>query len=95
MRTSSAPQRAEGGGTAVWESRLARRRGLITVHPPGATAAHHARADETAVARLRRLNAIAATAFVLGGALFAVGAAVSRLGSGDATTCASICCGAW
>ncbi|MFF7842234.1 hypothetical protein ACFZC6_26035 [Streptomyces ossamyceticus] len=104
MRTFSAPPRAEGagpfvtrltwqppgGGTAVWESRLARRRGLITVHPPGATAGHRARADETAVARLRRLNAIAATAFVLGGALFAAGAAVAQLGSGDATTCASI-----
>ncbi|MET7298125.1 hypothetical protein [Embleya sp. NPDC005575] len=79
-----------GGGTAVWESRLARRRGLITVHPPGAAAAHHAGADDTAVARLRRLNAIAATAFVLGGALFAAGATVAQFGSGDATTCASI-----
>jgi hypothetical protein len=79
-----------GGGTAVWESRLARRRGLITVHPPGATAGHRARADETAVGRLRRLNAIAATVFVLGGALFAAGAAVAQFGSGDATTAASI-----
>ncbi|MFC9950442.1 hypothetical protein ACFVIN_07865 [Streptomyces prasinus] len=79
-----------GGGTAVWDSRLARRRGLITVHPPGAAAARHAGADDTAVARLRRLNAIAATAFVLGGALFAAGAAVAQFGSGDATTCASL-----
>ncbi|MET9591586.1 hypothetical protein ABZY45_11480 [Streptomyces sp. NPDC006516] len=79
-----------GGGNALWESRLARRRGLITVQPPGAATAHHARADHTAVARLRRLNAIAATAFVLGGALFAAGAAVAQFGSGDATTCASI-----
>lgn len=79
-----------GGGSAVWESRLARRRGLITVHPPGAAAARHASADDTAVARLRRLNATAATAFVLGGALFAAGAAVAQFGSGDATTCASL-----
>lgn len=78
------------GSTAVWESRLARRRGLITVHPPGAATTHHTSADDTAVARLRRLNAIAATAFVLGGALFAAGAAVAQFGSGDATTCASI-----
>ena len=78
------------GGSARWESRLARRRGLITVQPPGAATARHARADHTAVARLRRLNAIAATAFVLGGALFAAGAAVAQFGSGDATTCASV-----
>jgi hypothetical protein len=79
-----------GGGTATWESRLARRRGLIAVHPPGAAAPHHASADDTALARLRRLNAIAATAFIIGGALFAAGAAVAQFGSGDATTCASI-----
>ncbi|MFJ1669388.1 hypothetical protein ACIOK4_23885 [Streptomyces bottropensis] len=79
-----------GGGTAVWESRLARRRGLITVHPTGAATAHHASADDAAVARLRRLNAIAATVFVLGGALFAAGAAVAQFGSGDATTSASV-----
>ena len=40
--------------------------------------------------RLRRLNAIAATAFILGGALFATGAAVAQFGSGDALECASI-----
>ncbi|RKE20373.1 hypothetical protein BX266_3729 [Streptomyces sp. TLI_171] len=42
------------------------------------------------MARLRRLNAIAATAFVLGGALFAAGAAFALFGSGDATTSAAI-----
>jgi hypothetical protein len=82
--------RPPGGGTAVWESRLARRRGLIAVQPPGAVTARHASADDIAIARLRRLNAIAATAFVLGGALFAAGAGVAQFGSGDATTCASI-----
>ncbi|GGU86860.1 hypothetical protein GCM10010275_23300 [Streptomyces litmocidini] len=79
-----------GGGTAVWESRPARRRGLITVRPPGAAGARRADADDTALARLRGLNAAAATAFVIGGALFAAGAAVAQFGSGDATTCASI-----
>ncbi|MFD7962144.1 hypothetical protein ACFV5J_15210 [Streptomyces zaomyceticus] len=79
-----------GGGTAVWESRPARRRGLIAVRPPGAARAHDAGADETALGRIRRLNAVAATAFVIGGALFAAGAAVAQFGSGDATTCASI-----
>ncbi|MFE0463203.1 hypothetical protein ACFW1A_28510 [Kitasatospora sp. NPDC058965] len=79
-----------GGGTAVWESRAARRRGLIARHRPGEPDRLCTGADEVALARLRRLNAIAATAFVLGGALFAAGAAVAQLGDGDATTCATI-----
>ncbi|MXM65735.1 hypothetical protein GR925_20345 [Streptomyces sp. HUCO-GS316] len=79
-----------GGGTAVWESRLARRRGLIAVRSPGAPISRHTSADEIALRRLDRLNVIAATAFIIGGALFAAGAAVAQFGSGDATTCASI-----
>ncbi|MEU8512943.1 hypothetical protein AB0C76_15350 [Kitasatospora sp. NPDC048722] len=82
--------RPPGGGTAVWESRLARRRGLIAIRPPGAPASRHASADQVALTRLRRLNATAATAFIIGGALFATGAGVAQLGSGDAITCASI-----
>ncbi|SOE06762.1 hypothetical protein [Streptomyces sp. Ag109_G2-15] len=79
-----------GGGTAVWESRLARRRGLLAVRPPGAAASRHAHADAVAIGRLRRLNVIAAIAFIIGGAVFAAGAAVAQFGSGDATECASI-----
>lgn len=78
------------GGEAVWESRLARRRGVLTLRPPGEAGSRHARADEVSVSRMRRLNAVAATAFVIGGALFAAGAAVAQFGSGDATECASI-----
>jgi hypothetical protein len=40
--------------------------------------------------RLRRLNLVAAGAFTSGGSLFALGAVVAQLGSGDATTAASI-----
>ncbi|MFH8626371.1 hypothetical protein ACH4A8_31570 [Streptomyces vietnamensis] len=79
-----------GGGTAVWESRPARRRGIVAVRPPGAVGARQVSADGPVLARLRRLNAVAATAFIIGGALFAAGAAVAQFGSGDATTCASI-----
>ncbi|WP_333778738.1 hypothetical protein [Streptomyces sp. IBSBF 3136] len=79
-----------GGGTAVWESRLARRRGALAVRPPGARAGRHRPADAVAVARLRRLNTIASIAFVIGGALFAAGAAVARYGSGSAVESASI-----
>ncbi|MEU8575216.1 hypothetical protein [Streptomyces asoensis] len=78
------------GGTAVWESRPARRRGVLAVRPLSGAVARHVRADAVSRTRLRRLNAIAALAFVMGGGLFAAGAAVAQFGSGDATTCASI-----
>jgi hypothetical protein len=42
------------------------------------------------VPRLRRANWVAAGAFAIGGSLFALGAAEAQLGSGDATTAASI-----
>ncbi|WP_219670130.1 hypothetical protein, partial [Streptomyces bambusae] len=63
---------------------------VIAVRPPGAPAGGPAGADAVALRRLRRLNTVAATAFIIGGALFAAGAAVAQFGSGDATTCASI-----
>jgi hypothetical protein len=40
--------------------------------------------------RLGRVNWVAAGAFTVGGSLFALGAVVAQLGSGDATTAASI-----
>jgi hypothetical protein len=79
-----------GGGTAVWESRPARRRGIIAARPAGAPAGRSAGVDDRALAGMRRLNAIAATAFVIGGALFAAGAGVAQFDSGDATTCACV-----
>ncbi|GGR76988.1 hypothetical protein GCM10010269_15260 [Streptomyces humidus] len=82
--------RLSDGGTAVWESRLARRRGMISVRPFSAGPTRHVRADAVSLTRLQRLNSIAAIAFVIGGALFAAGAADARFGSGDATECASI-----
>jgi hypothetical protein len=42
------------------------------------------------VRRLGRVNWVAAGAFTIGGSLFALGAVVAQLGSGDATTAASI-----
>ncbi|MFF3453959.1 hypothetical protein ACFYXH_06415 [Streptomyces sp. NPDC002730] len=76
------------GGTAVWESRLARKRGLLTVQAAGELEPRSRRADSVSVGRLRRLNAIAAGAFTVGGAVFALGAGVAQFGSGDGT-------GAW
>ncbi|MGW2558621.1 hypothetical protein ACWCXB_05105 [Streptomyces sp. NPDC001514] len=74
------------GGTAVWESRLARKRGLLTVRAEGELEPRSRRADSVSVGRLRRLNAIAAGAFTVGGALFALGAGTAQFGSGDATS---------
>ncbi|WP_329209423.1 hypothetical protein OG257_20385 [Streptomyces sp. NBC_00683] len=76
------------GGTAVWESRPARKRGLLTVRAAGESKSHSRRADSGSVARLGRLNAIAAGAFTVGGCLFASGAAVGQFGTGGLT-------GAW
>ncbi|MET8572892.1 hypothetical protein [Streptomyces sp. NPDC004783] len=101
---TSADQQAEGagpfttrliwqppsGGTAVWESRPARRRGIIAVRPSGEPIGRYISVDDLALGRLRRLNAIAATAFVIGSALFAAGAGIAQFGLEGPTTCASI-----
>ncbi|MFD9004204.1 hypothetical protein ACFV0T_25145 [Streptomyces sp. NPDC059582] len=82
--------RLADGGTAVWESRLARRRGVLAVSPAGTATVRRTNADQEGIRRLCRLNVVAATAFILGGLLFAAGAGVAQFGSGDATTSASI-----
>ncbi|MGW2013678.1 hypothetical protein [Streptomyces sp. NPDC001927] len=76
------------GGTAVWESRLARKRARLTVRAAGEPEPRSRTADSVAVARTRRLNAVAAGAFTVGGALFALGAGLAQFGPGDVT-------GAW
>ena len=47
-------------------------------------------APPSVATRLRRMNWVAAVAFTIGGSLFAIGAWVAQVGSGDATTTASI-----
>jgi hypothetical protein len=88
--TSRLTWRLPHGGEATWESRLARKRGEITVRaePDGAT--KRLRAPAPIARRLRRVNWVAAGAFTVGGSLFAVGAVVAQLGSGDAFTAALI-----
>ncbi|MFG2330984.1 hypothetical protein ACGFMM_15290 [Streptomyces sp. NPDC048604] len=81
--------RAEGQ-TVVWESRLARKRGALSVRGPGGTVAMSPTADVEALDRLRRLNSVASGAFFLGGMLFALGAGVAQFGSGDPIESASI-----
>ncbi|MGW7422257.1 hypothetical protein ACWGJB_19695 [Streptomyces sp. NPDC054813] len=79
-----------GGGTAVWESRAARRRGTLTVRAEGTAEEHPRTADPVSLVRLRRLNTVAAVSFCIGGLLFALGAGLSQFGSGSATTSASV-----
>jgi hypothetical protein len=78
----------DDGGTAVWESRLARKRGLLLVRAPAGPTSRSRRADGVSITRLRGLNSVAAAAFAVGGGLFAVGAGVAQFGTGGAT-------GAW
>ncbi|WP_424921377.1 hypothetical protein [Streptomyces sp. wa1] len=80
--------RLNDGSTAVWESRRARKRGLLSVRAAGETEARSRSADTASVGRLRTLNAVAAGTFAVGGGLFVLGAAVAQFGPADAT-------GAW
>jgi hypothetical protein len=78
------------GGEATWDSRRARKRGVVAVRAEADGATTILAAPPAIGRRLRRINWVAAVAFTIGGSLFAVGAAVAQLGSGDATTAASI-----
>ena len=74
------------GGTAVWTSRAARRRGWIDLVSDTGEVTHVSAAPAT-IRRLRRVNWVAATAFVIGGSLFALGAALAQSGVAAGTTC--------
>ncbi|WP_129297543.1 hypothetical protein [Streptomyces lydicus] len=82
--------RLAAGDTAIWESRAARKRGTLAVRPAGATRTSPRRADAPALVRLRRLNNIAAVSFLLGGALFALGAVLAQFSSRRPTVTATI-----
>ncbi|MFJ7591787.1 hypothetical protein ACIQZO_31350 [Streptomyces sp. NPDC097617] len=71
------------GERVVWDSRLARRRGTLSVRGPGDTVDRPSPAGPEALLRLRRLNVVASCAFIIGGALFALGAAIAQFGAGD------------
>ncbi|MFC8274671.1 hypothetical protein ACFUJR_19495 [Streptomyces sp. NPDC057271] len=84
--TTRVTWRPEVGVTAVWESRLARKRALLTVHAAGEPEPRARTADSVSVGRTRRLNTLAACAFTVGGALFALGAGLAQFGPGDMTS---------
>lgn len=83
--------RASDGVIATWESRVARKRGTLAIRSADSKNETGPRtADNISLHRLRTLNAIAATAFTIGGALFALGAALAQLGVTGPTASASI-----
>jgi hypothetical protein len=71
------------------DRRTLRKRGLLA--PAGAAGAEVAgRADAPTAARLRWINAISATAFVFGGSLFALGAALAQADVGGPRLAAAV-----
>ncbi|MFJ8676133.1 hypothetical protein [Streptomyces sp. NPDC093589] len=82
--------RLAAGGTAVWESRAARKRGTLAVRPAGATTSGALRADPATLDRLRGLNNATAASFTLGGLLFALGAALAQFGIGGPLASAAV-----
>jgi hypothetical protein len=76
----------EDGGTAVWESRWARKRGLISVRATSGAEPQSLEADARTLARLGRTNTVAAGAFAAGGSLFAAGAAIAQFGPSGVTS---------
>ncbi len=77
------------GGHAIWESRDARKRGLLTVQPAGAESTTQF-ADRDALHRLRILNVVVGVAFTIGGGLFVLGAALAQFGSGSPVESATV-----
>jgi hypothetical protein len=64
------------GSTATWESRLARKRGVIEVVRDGIVKRIMAR--PAVAVRLRRCNDLSGASFILGGALFTLGALLAQ-----------------
>ena len=64
------------GSTATWESRLARKRGVIEVVRDGIVKRIMAR--PAVAVRLRRCNDLSGSSFMLGGALFTLGALLAQ-----------------
>ncbi len=71
------------------DRRALRKRGVLRSLGQSLAAAR-ARADARTLRRLRLINAVAATAFVIGGSLFAIGAAFAQLGVGGPLLPASV-----
>ena len=74
------------GMSARWGSRLARRRGRVELRDASGAAIGVSRAEPVTARRLGRINIVAAVSFVIGGALFSLGALLAQIGSEAART---------
>jgi hypothetical protein len=83
-----AGQQASADGRPV-DRRALRKRGILRALGEELDAAR-AFADENTMRRLRRINAIAATAFFIGGSLFAIGAALAQCDIGGPRLAAGV-----
>jgi hypothetical protein len=81
--TTRATWTTPDGGRVRWASRLARRRGRVELLDTDGRPAGFVEATPTTARRLVRANLVAATAFTLGGTLFAIGALLAQLGVGS------------
>ena len=72
------------GSTTTWESRTARHEGYIETFIDGV--ARRIRVRPAVAVRLIRCNALAAVAFIIGGALFTTGALLAQFSSASADT---------
>ncbi len=88
--TSRRSWRLASGAVAVWESRTARRQARLTVRGAEDTPDRVRRPDTGTLRRMRLLNSLAATAFTIGGALFALGAALAQTAARSTTVYASV-----
>jgi hypothetical protein len=76
-----------GDGTSLhWASRAARRRGRMEVHDSEGRVASVVDAAPVTARRLGRVNAVAATSFVIGGSLFAIGPLLAQFEVGSVRT---------
>src|ERR1700712_1964116 len=74
----------DDGSTTTWESRRARREGYIETFVGGVV--RRIRVRPAVAIRLIRFNAVAAVAFIVGGALFTLGALLIQYSSATADT---------
>lgn len=81
--TTRVTWRTPDGGSARWASRLARRRGRVELLDPAGEPVGFVEAAPATARRLGRANLVAATAFTLGGTLFALGALLAQLDVGS------------
>ncbi len=72
-----------------FDRRTLRKRGVLAHHDERGVVVH-ARADAATERRLRLINAVAATAFVVGGSLFCAGAILAQADAGDPRLAAAV-----